>query len=105
MFVAALIVLLRSRRYSRRASSLALLAICGLAGLWLFDIGIWHGRKLWRGQFEWESQAITAKLVIHHVLLAAGILMLVCAVVMDRRPRPPSEAEADYVDNPGSQRS
>lgn len=101
MFVAAVTVLVRHRRYSRRACNFALMAIAGLVASWLFWIGVTASRLLWRGQLDFESelQASMAASTIGHFWTAACILLLAWAVVIDRRPHQQSSAEADYADN------
>jgi hypothetical protein len=107
LFAAALIVLLRKRRYCRRPSNLALMAIVGLAANWVFWIGAAVTRGLWGGNLDSESKlhVFLGVSLLGHFWSAACVFALVCAVVMDRRTSRLSDAEADYGDTIGSHKS
>src|SRR6478609_2328933 len=87
--VVAAVVLFRHHR-SRRATGLAAMALGGQAVWWLFDTGLWAGN--WKLMEEMSPEArmrlILCMATAREVWWAACIVLLVCAVVVDRRPTP-----------------
>jgi hypothetical protein len=92
-----------ARRYcSRRATGLAGMALCVLAGEWLFRAVQVFGPDHWFPNVS-SGSAVSAVMVVataREVLHAGCIVLLVCAVVADRWPVKASGPEADYRDPP-----
>jgi hypothetical protein len=104
LLAVGLAILWRNRLRSRKATTLALAALCGLGGLWLFAIGSRLLLDLWQG-FPPDTMAVVIH-VYDFLMRALGvtcILLLVLAVVADRaapgRARDPGPA-ADFDDAP-----
>jgi hypothetical protein len=97
-FIAGTVILIRHRRRSRRATTLALVALAGLAGDWLFWQAVYATMR-W-----WEDTALHPAMQVIHLIgwlwRLACLLILVWAVVADRRPTVATAAEADYADAP-----
>jgi hypothetical protein len=106
LLVVGIAVLWRCRRRSRRAVTLALAALFGFGGLWLFAIGFHLVWDFWK---EVPVNAIPVAIHVYSLLMrtleAACILLLVLAVVTDR-PAPGQDRrtdlgpEADFDDAP-----
>jgi hypothetical protein len=103
MLIAALVILLRNRRISRKATNLGLIALCGLTGLWLFDFGLavvgfyqywWDTVSAGNARTLWDCMVF-----VRRTCEAACIFLLLLAIVADRRPRQRVGAEADYADD------
>jgi hypothetical protein len=99
-FIAAAVILLRHRHRSRRATILAVVAVAGMAGEWLFITGLWATWKWWSEAFDDNPvhPVLHGLFVLERLWEMACLLLLVGAVVADRRPTPATAAEADYAD-------
>jgi hypothetical protein len=100
--VVAAVILIRRHR-SRRATALAAAALIGLALDWLvFSFGGWTvvDHLTDSRSFDTKYQVFSGVQIGQAVWGAACIVLLVCAVVADRRPAPQSGPEADYRDPP-----
>jgi hypothetical protein len=98
-------VILARRHGSRRATALAVVALSGLAGDWLFGIVLWDVVDAWVKDGPPDSVDVKLRMewrlgVAREAWRAACVVLLVCAVVADRRPTKPSGPEADYRDPP-----
>lgn len=96
--VIGIIVLIRHRRRSRKAAGLALAALSVLGVWWLAwlvaDVtGMWGTVPAeWRDVVHWIA------VWVRELCLAGCLLLLVFAVLADRRGGPPTGPEADYAD-------
>jgi hypothetical protein len=98
--VVGLAALVRHRRRSRPASRLALAALFGVAVWWLLGLAVTLVGAGWINSLpiEWRSLALAVAFGGREVFLAASILVLVWAVLADRRGGHLTWAEADYED-------
>jgi hypothetical protein len=95
MLVAGLVLLVRIRRCSPRASYLGLIGLAGLASEWAFWIVMVHGNS---PLFQLPSDAYRAVIFLTHLLSAGSEFLLIWAIVIDRRARKQSAVEADFAD-------
>ena len=106
-FLAGVVILLRHRRRSRRATTLGLVALSCLAGEWLFWLALsatweWWESALPDGALHPVQQGLH---FLARLWRMACLLLLVWAVVADRRSTPATGAEADYADGGEPRRS
>jgi hypothetical protein len=101
MLVVGLVVLARHRRRSRRATGLAIVALAGLGASWLVLIAEVATFRLWGNALpaNWIMEIVTSFGLLRQLLEASCILLLVFAVVADRRAGRATGPEADYADD------
>jgi hypothetical protein len=96
----AAVTLIRHRRRSRKAAGLALAATAGLIGWWI--VGVWAtATNLGWGTVvppKWWATAARIFSTVTQAWLAGCLLLLVFAVVADRRRGAPTGPEADYAE-------
>jgi hypothetical protein len=95
--VAGAVILVR-RRPPRRATVYAATALAGLGGDWLFSVALSLGAGSLYDSLPPDrlTNVILAIGAARAGWQAACVLLLVCAVVADRRPPKPSGPEGDY---------
>jgi len=89
MLVAGFIVLVRHRHRSRKATGLGLIALCGFAGWWLLGLVLWAVWSIWRDRFSDDEVLATIRIysMMRQIWFSGCVLLLVIAVVIDRRNR------------------
>jgi hypothetical protein len=99
VLVAAILILWRHRRRSRRATTLAFTAVAAWGGFWLFGV-------LWLVMGWGNSLPPDSRHTLDMVLLTtnrlcdlASLLLLVWATGADRGPSGPSAPESDFADH------
>ena len=99
MFAAGFAILWRCRRRSRIGTVLAFAGLCGLAGLWLFVQFFHMISKPWQEGLTAQemSKFYTLFSLVYVCWDSACILLLVVAVVIDRRSPTP---RLDNVSSP-----
>ncbi len=99
---AGIYVLTRRRRRSRKATGLALAALYILATWWAVEVGVRVAVNGFGALNALPPDAVQPVVYVYSGLRtcwhAGCLLLLVYAVVADRCPGQPGEAEADYAD-------